>query len=234
MHDDSSSMPKGAHPRAPVPPIHPSRLLRLPVARWARWTRTAAMAPARRTCNLSKNSRTKRHAPRLLRHAHERHPCLRQRQRAPMVVVTRVRTMSRPCALRGACAVEMTIEMTVMTALQMESVSKMMKITREICAWRVRLHTRDSAATFPYHESRHYSRPPRLTHRFPSLAVNAPSVLSPCLLRQVLYLSFPSFLLFQFFFCCVRACCTHTQYSILGSKRWALSLSVIHIHTTTA
>jgi hypothetical protein len=58
-----------------------------------------------------------------------------------------VRTMSRPCAPRGACAAAMTLGMTVMKGRRME---KRMTMARETCAWRVRLRARGSTsdATF--------------------------------------------------------------------------------------
>ena len=146
MLDDSSSTPKGTRRRARVPPIHPCQLFRLPAARWVQWTRTAAMAPARLTCDLSKSSRTKRHRPRSLLRAHARHPCLRQRQKVPMAVVTRVQTTNQRCALRGAFAAEMILGMMMM-GRRMES-AKRMRMALEIYAWRVRSLTRDRAATF--------------------------------------------------------------------------------------
>ena len=164
MLDDSSSTPKGAPRRAHVPPIHLYRLFRLPAARWVQWTRTVAMAPARRSCDLSKSSPTKRRRPRSLPRAHARHPCLRQRQKVPMAVVTRARTTSRRCAPRGAFAAEMIVGMMEMMGRRMENV-KRMKMALEIYAWRVRSLTRGRATTF---------LPSRVPSRFALLHVEPP------------------------------------------------------------
>lgn len=147
MLDDSSFTPKGTLRRVPVSPIYPYRLFRLHAARWVQWTRTVARAPTRRTCDLFRSSHTKRHRPRSLPRVHTRHPCLKQRQKVPMVVVTRVRTTSRRCALRGVFAAEMIVGMMEMMERPMEN-GKRMKMVLEIYAWRVRLLTRDRTVTF--------------------------------------------------------------------------------------
>src|SRR5258708_32696622 len=108
----SSSTPKGPPPPVRDHLIYPYRSFRLVAARWAQWTRTVATAPIHHTCDLSKNSCTTHQRPRSLPRAHVRHPCLRQRQKVPMVVVTkRVRTMNRLCDPRGAFGAEMTLAM---------------------------------------------------------------------------------------------------------------------------
>jgi hypothetical protein len=210
MLDDSSFTPKGTLRRVPVPPIYPYRLFRLHAARWVQWTRTVATAPTRRTCDLSRSSHTKRHRPRSLPRVHTRHPCLKQRQKVPMAVVTRVRTTSRRCALRGVFAAEMIVGMMEMMGRPMEN-GKRMKMALEIYAWRVRLLTRDRAVTFllsrvPRRALHHYkySRTssllsfPDLAHPYipiPSPTVNNTSVFSPCLTQSnfpYLFHSFPS------------------------------------------
>ena len=241
MLDDSSFTPKGTLRRVPVSPIYPYRLFRLHAAQWVQWTRSVATAPTRRTCDLSRSSHTKRHRPRSLPRVHTRHPCLKQRQKVPMVVVTRVRTTSRRCALRGVFAAEMIVWMMEMMERPMEN-GKRMKMVLEIYAWRVRLPTRDRTVTFllsrvPSRFASLSTVEPLLSHsqtslihtyRFPSPTVNNTSVFSPCLTQSdfpYLFHSFPSAFLFFFLFCCItlRACMMYTYsiLSILGGKSWA-------------
>ena len=149
MHDDSSSVLKGTLLHASVRPTRLCQPSRLHVAQWARWTLMAVMAPARRKCDQYKSSRTKRHPRRSRLPALWRQPRRKRRRRAPMVVETRkVRTMNRLCAPRGACAAVMTVGMTVMKGRRTEKTPIWKRITmaREICAWRVRLRIRGSAA----------------------------------------------------------------------------------------
>lgn len=157
MHDDSSSVPKRALLHASVRPTCLYQPSRLPGAQWAQWTRMVVMAPARRKCDQYKRSRTKRHPRRSPLPALWRHQCLKLRRRAPMVVETgKVQTMNRLCAPRGACAAAMTVGMTAMKGRRMENARIWKRITmaREICAWRVRLRIRGSAANVsPHHES---------------------------------------------------------------------------------
>jgi hypothetical protein len=54
-----------------------------------------------------------------------------------------VRTMSRLCVPRGACAAAMTLWMTVMKGRRME---KKITMARETCAWRVRSRARGSTS----------------------------------------------------------------------------------------
>ena len=167
MHDDSSHTRKGTLSPTHSHPTRPYRPSRLHAARWARWTLTAAMAPALRSCGRHKNSCTRRRPHRSPRRVRAQRQYPRRRRRAQTVEVTRgARTTSRQCALRGACAVVTTATTRPRTVQRTGIWMRTMRTTTApgICAWLAHLRIRGSTRSAIFYHSH-----PRLWHLFSSI-----------------------------------------------------------------